>query len=82
MELDAVASITGKKKSSLVLFFNFSSAEFDGTASDEYVRKERCVLMFYLSILTLITFQSKLSAFYYPILTVSSLRIQCKQKLN
>ena len=56
MELDA-ASITGKKKSSLTRFFNFSSAELDGTASDEYARKELHVLIFYLS-LTLIAFQS------------------------
>ena len=71
MELYA-ASITDKEKSSLVRFLNSFSAELDctvkdlirpkairssGTASDEYVRKELRVLIFYLSI-TLITFQS------------------------
>ena len=74
IELDN-ASITDKKKPSLVRFFNSSSAELDGTASDECVRKELRVLIFYLSI-TLIKL-CNLSAFYYAILAVISLRIQC-----
>ena len=57
MELDAVGPITGKQKASLVRFFKSSSAELDGTASDEYVRKELCVSIIYLS-MNLITFQS------------------------
>ena len=62
MEFDA-ASITGKKKSSLVRFSNSYSAELDGTATDE------CVI-FYLSITLIAFYHPRLAVKYYTAKTV------------